>query len=110
MKNYILITTILCISANNTQYAENKPQSIQNTVQKDDMQTQIQPGQIWQHYKGNNYRIVAISCHSEDLSWYVVYETLYDNKVSKIWHRPLDMFVETIEIDGKLVPRFKHVE
>jgi hypothetical protein len=74
------------------------------------MQTQIQPGQIWQHYKGNNYRIIAISCHSEDLTWYVVYETLYDNQVSKIWHRPLEMFLETIEIDGITMPRFKHIE
>ena len=70
---------------------------------------QIKPGQLWRHYKGNDYRIIAISCHSEDLTWYVVYETLYDNKVSKIWHRPLEMFLSTVEVDGASVPRFKEI-
>ena len=74
------------------------------------MQTQIQPGQIWRHYKNKDYRIITVSCSSEDLTWWVVYEALYDNHVSKIWHRPLDMFLETIEIDGKVVPRFKCIE
>lgn len=72
--------------------------------------THIQPGQIWRHYKNKDYRIITISCYSEDLKWYVVYEALYDNPVSKIWHRPLDMFLEEVEINGKIVPRFKHIE
>ena len=71
--------------------------------------SQIESGQIWRHYKNKDYRIIAVSCHSEDLTWYVVYEALYDNNVSKIWHRPLDMFLETIEIDGTLTPRFIRV-
>jgi len=70
----------------------------------------IKPNDIWQHYKGKQYRITAISCHSEDLTWYVIYETLYDNPVSKIWHRPLDMFLGTVEIDGAIVPRFTCVD
>jgi hypothetical protein len=69
----------------------------------------VQPNQVWRHYKGNDYRIIAISCHSEDLTWYVVYETLQENNVSKIWHRPLGMFLETVEIDGALVPRFTRI-
>ena len=36
----------------------------------------------------------------------VVYETLYDNPVSKLWVRPAEMFEEIIEIDGVKVPRF----
>jgi cyclomaltodextrinase len=69
----------------------------------------IKPNDIWQHYKGKQYRILAVSCHSEDLTLYVVYETLYDNPVSKIWHRPLEMFLGTLEIDGAIVPRFMRV-
>lgn len=71
---------------------------------------QIKPGDLWRHYKNKDYKIIALSRHSEDLSWYVVYEALYDNPVSKIWHRPLEMFLETIEIDGKSVSRFKHIK
>lgn len=71
---------------------------------------QIKPGEIWRHYKNKDYHILAVSCHSEDLSWYVVYETLYDNPVSKIWHRPLEMFLGNVEIDGKIIPRFTRVK
>lgn len=71
--------------------------------------SRVKPQQIWQHYKGQQYRIIAVSCHTEDLTWYVFYETLYDNAVSNIWHRPLAMFLESVEIDGRRVPRFVHV-
>ncbi len=71
-----------------------------------DINRPISPGEIWRHYKGKNYRIIALSCHSEDLKWYVVYEALYDNSVSKIWHRPLDMFLGTREVDGQVIQRF----
>lgn len=70
----------------------------------------IRPGEIWRHYKGKNYRIIAISRHCEDLTWYVVYETLYDNPDSKIWHRPLEMFLGVINIDGALVQRFVRID
>lgn len=70
---------------------------------------QIQAGDIFKHYKGNLYQIICISCHSEDLTWYVVYKTLYDNKVSTIWHRPLDMFLGSLEVEGKQVRRFEKV-
>lgn len=69
----------------------------------------IKPGQIWRHYKNKDYRIITISCDAEDLTWYVIYEALYDNEVSKIWHRPLEMFLEMVEIDGISAPRFKHI-
>lgn len=71
---------------------------------------QINAGQIWRHYKGKDYRIIALSRHTENLSWYVVYEALYDNEISQIWHRPLDMFLESIEIDGIIVPRFQFIK
>lgn len=74
------------------------------------MQSNISTGEIWRHHKGNDYRIIALSRHTEDLSWYVVYEALYDNEVSKIWHRPLDMFLGTLEIDGKVAQRFTRVQ
>ena len=72
--------------------------------------SQIQPGDLYEHYKGNQYKIIHVSCHSEDLSWHVVYEALYDNTVSKVWHLPLEMFLGTLEVDGKVVQRFKKVE
>jgi len=69
---------------------------------------EINPGQTWRHYTNKDYRIIAISRNT--LTWYVAYEALYDNEGSGIWHRPLDMFLETIEVDGEMVSRFKRVE
>ncbi|MDG1474553.1 MAG: DUF1653 domain-containing protein, partial [Porticoccaceae bacterium] len=37
-----------------------------------------------------------------------VYRTLYGDY--SMWVRPLDMFQESVEIDGQLVPRFRYVE
>lgn len=71
---------------------------------------QIRPHDIWQHYKGYQYRIIALSRDTETLTWYVVYEALYDNPESKVWHRPVDMFLETVEINGTPTPRFVRIE
>jgi hypothetical protein len=63
----------------------------------------------YQHFKGGLYRVIAvgkIEATGEDV---VVYETLYDNPVSRVWVRPLNNFLETVEIDGKKVPRFEYI-
>jgi hypothetical protein len=64
---------------------------------------------IYRHYKGEKYRVIGIAKHSETLEELVVYEALYDNKESKLWVRPKKMFLENIEIDGRLVPRFEYL-
>lgn len=66
-------------------------------------------GGLYQHYKGMNYRLISLAKHSETLEWLVVYECLYDNPEGSIWVRPLDMFSETVEVDGNIVPRFKYI-
>ena len=65
---------------------------------------------IYQHHKGMKYRVLGVAKHSETLEDLVIYEALYDTKVSKIWARPLEMFLGKIEKDGKLVNRFEFVE
>ena len=64
---------------------------------------------IYQHHKGMKYRVLGVVKHSETLEDLVIYEALYDNKVSKLWVRPLEMFLDKIEKDGKLVNRFEFV-
>ncbi|MGE0009666.1 MAG: DUF1653 domain-containing protein [Candidatus Babeliales bacterium] len=72
---------------------------------------QILPNSIYEHYKGQQYRVIAVATYSEDINQqFVIYEALYCNKVSQIWARPLAMFLEDIEIDGKVIPRFRHIE
>ncbi|MFH1145906.1 MAG: DUF1653 domain-containing protein [bacterium] len=60
----------------------------------------------YRHYKGNLYKVIAIAKHSETLEDMVVYETLYDNPVSKLWVRPLTMFTGEVEVNGQKQPRF----
>jgi len=64
----------------------------------------------YKHYKGNFYRVIGVAKHSETQEDLVVYEALYDNEVSKLWVRPLKMFTEKVEVNGKQVSRFEFVE
>lgn len=65
-------------------------------------------GGIYKHSKtGNLYKVHFVVKHSETLEDLVVYECLYENPRSKIWVRPLNMFLEKVVINGKKVPRFE---
>ena len=63
---------------------------------------------IYRHYKGNKYEVFMTAQHSETEEWMVVYRALYGNR--GMWVRPYDMFVEKVESDGVLVPRFEKIE
>lgn len=59
-----------------------------------------QAGTHFQHYKGGKYRFLGIVRHSETLEELVLYETLYENELGKLWVRPKKMFFEKLE-DGR---------
>ena len=64
----------------------------------------------YQHSKtGNFYRVIAVAKHSETREEVVVYECLYKNSRSRVWVRPKKMFMETVVIKRKEVPRFRFV-
>lgn len=62
----------------------------------------------YQHYKGKYYQVLGVARHSETLEELVVYQALYDKK--SLWVRPLKMFLENVEIEGKIMPRFKFIK
>lgn len=66
----------------------------------------LEPGQIYKHYKGNLYRVLGVARHSETLEELVVYECLYENELGTLWVRPLEMFLGALIVDGKEVLRF----
>jgi len=68
----------------------------------------VQPG-IYEHYKGKRYRVHGLVRHSETLEEMVLYETLYENDLGKMWVRPATMFAESVEIKGKMMPRFRFI-
>ena len=71
---------------------------------------ELKIGGLYEHYKGKRYKVHDIVRHSETLEELVLYETLYENELGKLWVRPKAMFLESVDIDGKSVPRFKLVE
>jgi len=86
---------------------------------------------IYRHYKGNEYEVIGFAKHSETLedmvvyrqakrasrpSWlghdrtsevYIEYKALYGE--GGTWVRPLSMWENLIEIDGKTVKRFEYI-
>lgn len=62
----------------------------------------------YKHFKGNEYEVIGIAKHSETLEEFVVYKALYGE--GELWIRPSSMFLETIERDGKTMPRFEYIE
>ncbi len=65
------------------------------------------PGR-YRHYKGGEYQVIGTARHSETGELLVVYRCLYDN--DSLWVRPLAMFMETVLVDGREVPRFERCE
>ena len=55
------------------------------------------------HYKGGKYTIVGEALHSETKEPLVV----YSDTDGRCWARPKDMFLGSVKVDGKEVPRFK---
>ena len=72
-------------------------------------QSSVVVGGIYEHYKGKRYKVHGLVRHSESLEMLVLYEALYENELGKLWVRPEKMFLETVEVDGKSVPRFRAV-
>ena len=61
----------------------------------------------YRHYKELDYEILGIARHSETLEKLVIYKALYGD--GDTWVRPLDMFQESVTIDGIKKPRFQYL-
>ena len=66
----------------------------------------LRPGK-YRHYKGPHYEVFQVARHSETEEELVIYRCLYGDH--SWWVRPLDMFNETVEIDGETIPRFEYI-
>ena len=65
----------------------------------------MQPG-IYRHFKGNRYALLFIARHSETLEDMAVYRALYGE--GGVWVRPLSMWSQQVEHEGKPVARFTY--
>lgn len=64
----------------------------------------VPPGR-YRHYKGNEYTVLGVARHSESLETLVVYRQEYGDR--GLWVRPAAMFLETVVVAGRSVPRFE---
>lgn len=70
------------------------------------MNEQLRPGR-YRHYKGGEYLVLGTAKHSETEELLVVYRADYGER--GLWVRPLEMFVESVEVAGRKRPRFELV-
>ena len=61
----------------------------------------------YRHYKGKLYKVILVAKHTETLEDMVVYQALYGDY--NVWVRPLNMFLEDVEVDGKRHKRFEKI-
>ena len=67
----------------------------------------LRPGK-YRHFKGGEYQVQGIATHSETGEQLVVYTPLYGEE--GLWIRPLSMFLEVVDRDGKQQPRFVYID
>ena len=66
----------------------------------------IKPGR-YRHFKGKEYEVLGDARHSETEEELVVYRALYGD--FGLWVRPVSMWNETVERDGKTFRRFTYI-
>ena len=66
----------------------------------------IKPGR-YRHFKCKEYEVLGVAPHSETEEELVVYRALYGD--FGLWVRPVSMWNETVERDGKTFRRFTYI-
>jgi hypothetical protein len=70
------------------------------------MEEKIKLGK-YRHHKGKEYEVLGVAKHSETLEELVVYRALYGD--GELWVRPLAMFLDEVEVEGKKISRFEFI-
>ncbi|MBP6859126.1 MAG: DUF1653 domain-containing protein [Candidatus Magasanikbacteria bacterium] len=62
----------------------------------------------YRHYKNKEYEVIGVAKLESTLEDMVVYRPLYASEFS-LWVRPLGVFTENVEVEGKTMPRFTYI-
>ena len=62
----------------------------------------VAPGR-YRHFKGAVYVVTGVARHSETEEWFAVY---HREGSDELWLRPITMWIEQVDRDGYLGPRF----
>ena len=63
----------------------------------------------YRHFKGMLVEVTGTALHSETMEEMVIYshsDPVKGQGADTAWVRPLKMFQEEVEVEGKMVPRF----
>jgi len=63
----------------------------------------LKPGR-YRHFKGDDVFVSGVGLNSETLEEYVIYK-----HGEHVWLRPLDMFLGTVDKDGRTIKRFEYL-
>lgn len=79
------------------------------------MQVPPKVNSVWRHFKGTYYVVKSVAFHTEQFdqskpseSALVIYQAFTSDPT--VWARPLSMWFERVEVDGKSIPRFTRVQ
>jgi len=77
---------------------------------KNVMESKIKLGK-YKHYKGDTVEVIGKALHSETMEEFVTYKHITGERTGEpyYWVRPLGMFLENVEVDGKEVSRFEYL-
>ncbi len=64
---------------------------------------QVSPGR-YRHFKGGEYSVLGVACHSETKQRFVVYHPVANP--TDLWLRPIEMWCEKVWYDGRSTMRF----
>lgn len=63
-------------------------------------------------YKGTEVEVIGVALHSETMEELIVYnhpDPVKGMGVNTMWVRPLKMFLETVEVNGEDISRFRYI-
>lgn len=61
----------------------------------------------YRHFKGGEYKVIALALDSETLEPVTVYNALYGS--GGVWVRPARMWRETVNVNSEMKPRFEYI-
>lgn len=93
-------------AANEETPAETENCCESNSDNAENTAKEIKPG-IYLHFKGGEYEVINFATHSETGEKLVIYRNLHNT--SEVWARPVEMFAEKVNVDGKETDRFTFI-
>ena len=72
------------------------------------MESHIKVGK-YKHYKGGEITVIGVARHSENYDQELVIYSHPHQGHEQLWARPIAMFLEDVEFDGRTMPRFEYI-